>query len=37
MENADYSYSGPGGLPQPQPGARPMVDPEAHGEVDPTL
>lgn len=36
MENQDYQLPG-AGVPQPQPGIRPLVDPEAHGEVDPTL
>lgn len=33
MENGDYDY--PEARPGP-PGVRPMVDPEALGEVDPT-
>ncbi|XP_045468659.1 major facilitator superfamily domain-containing protein 6-A [Harmonia axyridis] len=34
MEGRDNQYSG---APLPQPGVRPMVDPEALGEVDPSM
>ncbi|XP_019875474.1 major facilitator superfamily domain-containing protein 6 isoform X1 [Aethina tumida] len=36
MESGDYQYPSAGGT-QPQPGVRPMVDPEAQGEVDPSM
>ncbi|RZB40361.1 major facilitator superfamily domain-containing protein 6 [Asbolus verrucosus] len=36
MENRDYQYPQVG-VPQPQPGVRPMVDPDAQGEVDPSM
>lgn len=35
LNNGDYEYPGPE-IPSGQPGIRPMVDPEAAGEVDPT-
>lgn len=36
MENRDYEYSGGYQAPTMGTTARPMVDPEALGEVDPT-
>ncbi|XP_044259089.1 major facilitator superfamily domain-containing protein 6 isoform X2 [Tribolium madens] len=36
MESRDFDYPR-SGVPQPQPGIRPLVDPEAHGEVDPSM
>ncbi|XP_023311134.1 major facilitator superfamily domain-containing protein 6-A [Anoplophora glabripennis] len=36
MESGDFYYPD-AGVPKPQPGIRPRVDPEAEGEVDPSM